>query len=315
MIEAKGLVYEYARTRALDEADLSAPAGEITALVGPNGAGKTTLMRILAGLQRPHGGRASVAGVDVAADPRAIHRQVAFTADFIGLYDDLTAERHLRHAGRCAGLSPAAARARAEETAARLGVDDLLGRRADEMSRGQRQRLAIAQALMKRPALLIMDEPASGLDPDARKSLSDLLLALKAEGATILVSSHILSELDDYSDRVAVMAAGRVVRSEALSATEAAAVEIVTLRLAGPLPDLADRLRAALPNDGAEVIAAAEETAQLRLTADPEVKAATLAALIAAGLPVAEFAPRKRRLADAYFDPSSAPDRPAAHNA
>lgn len=301
MIEAEGLIYEYARSRALDGASLVAPEGEITALVGPNGAGKTTLMRILAGLQRPQVGHARVGGIDVAHDPRAVHRLVAFAPDFIGLYDDLTAERHLIHAGRCAGLTRASATTRAEEIAERLEIAGLLGRTAEEMSRGQRQRLAIAQALMKAPKLLILDEPASGLDPEARRGLSELLLALKASGATILVSSHILSELDDYSDRVAVMKAGKVVRVEALGGEAAEATEIVTVLLATPDANLHARLSAAAPRD-VSVVAAGSETGQLRVPSSPTAKAATLAALVAAGLPVIEFASRKRRLADAYFD-------------
>ena len=318
MIEAENLIYDYARARALDGASLTAPAGEITALVGANGAGKTTLMRILAGLQRPTSGMARVDGVDVANDPRAVHRMVAFAPDFIGLYDDLSAERHLIHAGRCAGLSRAAARARAEQTAERLGIAPLLPRLAEEMSRGQRQRLAIAQALMKEPRLLILDEPASGLDPEARRNLSELLLALKAEGATILVSSHILSELDDYSDRVAVMKAGRVTRVEALGAEPSAAMEIVTVVFDGPVKGLPHALREALGADGqaplAEVLAAGDGAAQIRVPALPAAKSAALAALVAAKLPVTEFAPRKRRLADAYFEPS-APAPSARNNA
>ena len=318
MIEAEDLVYDYARTRALDGATLSAPAGEITALVGANGAGKTTLMRILAGLQRPTSGRARVNGVEVADDPRAVHRMVAFTPDFIGLYDDLSAERHLMHAGRCAGLSRPAARARVEQTAERLGIAPLLPRLAEEMSRGQRQRLAIAQALMKDPKLLILDEPASGLDPEARRALSELLLALKAEGATILVSSHILSELDDYSDRVVVMKAGRVLRVEALGPEPAGAMEIVTVVFDGPVKGLPQALREALGLGGAaplaEVLAAGDGAAQLRVMANPAAKSAALAALVAAKLPVTEFAPRKRRLADAYFEPAAS-NSPARNNA
>lgn len=306
-IDASGLVYEYARNRGLDGADLVAPRGEITALVGPNGAGKTTLMRILAGLQRPHGGQARVCGIDVAADPRGVHQRVAFMPDEIGLYTDLSAERHLRHAGASAQLGRAALQTRIAELARDLDLLDLLARKAAELSRGQRQRLAIAQALMKGPELLILDEPASGLDPEARRGLSDLLLRLKREGATILVSSHILTELDDYSDRVAVMRAGKVVKVEALAAPAGAGAqdgakdgtEIVTVTFADTIEDLAGKL-GALPE--ITVIAAGAETAQLRIGASPASKAAALAALVGAGLPVAEMTVRKRRLAEAYFE-------------
>ncbi len=301
-IVAEDLSYDYDASPALDGASFAAPAGEITALVGPNGAGKTTLMRILAGLMPPQTGRARVLGVDVAEDPRAAHRQVGYLADFIGLWDRMTVARHLEHAGRCAGLSGGAARARGRELAERLDLEDKLDAEAGALSRGQRQRVAIAQALVKRPKLLILDEPASGLDPEARKNLSRLLLDLKSAGATLLVSSHILSELDDYSDRIVVIRDGRIQRSAAIR--EAAAEEIVELALATPSDDLAGALAAALP--AARIRVSAPDRAEIATSGGPSAQAEILAALIRAGLPVAAFAPRRRRLEDAYFETEEA---------
>ncbi|MEO1292928.1 MAG: ABC transporter ATP-binding protein [Pseudomonadota bacterium] len=303
MIVAEQLIFDYARTRALDGASMTAPQGSVTALVGPNGAGKTTLMRVLAGLEPVQAGNVTIAGIDAAEDPRAIQRMVGFMADFIGLYDDLTAEQHLLYFGRAAGLNSTAARTRGQDIAGQLGISALLGRKAGEMSRGQRQRLAIAQSLMKAPELIILDEPASGLDPEARAGLSQLLLRLKGEGKTILVSSHILSELDDYSDRVVVMKAGRVAREEMLvqeTTRDGVAAELVVLTLSEPVADLAARLAAALP--AIEVAAVRADGADLRLAGGAAARQSALKSLLAADLPVAEFAPRQRRLADAYFE-------------
>lgn len=308
MIEAEQLVHDYGEARALDGATMSAPEGAVTALVGPNGAGKTTLMRILAGLLRPQQGRARIGDVDVADDPQAVHAQVGFLADFIGLYDELSAERHLIHFGRAAGLSRAAARTRAETVAVQLSITPLLPRRAREMSRGQRQRLAIAQALMKSPRLLIWDEPASGLDPEARRGLSDLMAALKREGVTILVSSHILSELDDYCDHVAVMRSGRVARVESLAAS-ASAAQTILIEFAEPIS--ATALAAALGAERAPVVDPSDPLrARVSAPSEPGAQAALLSDLIAAGARISAFTPQKRRLADAYFAAADAEAEP-----
>lgn len=295
---AEDLVYEYDSGRALDGASFTAPQGEITALVGPNGAGKTTLMRLLAGLTQPQAGRAAVLGVDVAQDPRAVHRMVGWLGDFIGLWDRMSVAEHLEHAGRCAGLSGGAARKRAVELADALDLTELLANNAGQLSRGQRQRVAIAQALVKKPKALILDEPASGLDPEARKNLSRLLLDLKADGATLLVSSHILSELDDYSDRIVVIRDGRIQRATALRQleTEAALIEIA---LAASDADLSGALARIAPNVAVRHIA--PDRAEVALSGGATAQAELLGALVRAGLPVCAFSPRRKRLEDAYF--------------
>ncbi|MCI4662516.1 MAG: ABC transporter ATP-binding protein [Neomegalonema sp.] len=307
MIKAEGLVYDYARIRALDGASLSVPKGQVTALVGANGAGKTTLMRLLAGLEQMQEGSAVIGGIDAARDPRGVQRQVGFLADFIGLYDALSARQHLLHFGRAAGLSTAAARERSDQVAGQLAIGELMLRGAAEMSRGQRQRLAIACSLMKDPEILILDEPASGLDPEARAALSRLMLSLKASGKTLLVSSHILSELDDYSDRVVVMRAGRVIKTEDLSPDPAAGAQAaVPMRIAitfgEKIDDLEERLQAILADfPGSDLLSAGMMDAQVALIADPQMRSALLRALIEADLPVTDFAASRRRLQDAYF--------------
>ncbi|MCI4665135.1 MAG: ABC transporter ATP-binding protein [Neomegalonema sp.] len=300
---AEGLTFDYDNGRALHAASLTAPKGEITALVGPNGAGKTTVMRILAGLMRPQSGRAEVLGVDVAHDPRAVHQMVGYLPDFIGLWDGTTVARHLEHAGRCVGLSGAEAKLRAEKIAETLRLTEKLDADAGALSRGQRQRVALAQALMKKPKVLILDEPASGLDPEARKGLSELLRALKDGGSTLLVSSHILSELDDYSDHVVVIRGGRIVRHASLTAEET--TQRIEVAFVGA-DNLSAALAAALPGRTVRVLA--PDRAEVEAPAAPEIHAEILAQLIAAGLKVAAFSPRRRRLQDAYFETETAED-------
>jgi ABC-2 type transport system ATP-binding protein len=197
MIAVRGLVFDYPGIRALDDVSFSLEPETITALVGPNGAGKTTLLRCLAGLDMPFAGEVTVAGLDVRREPRQSHRHMGFLADNAGLYDDLTVEQCLRYRAAALGL-PASERDRAVQHAAQgLVIADRLHQKAGTLSRGLRQRLAIAETIVHHPQVLLLDEPASGLDPESRVGLADTLRRLKREGMTIIVSSHILSELED----------------------------------------------------------------------------------------------------------------------
>ena len=187
------------------------PYGTVVGLVGPNGAGKTTLLLILAGLLAPDGGTADVAGIDPSTRPRDVHGAVGWMPDFFGVYDDLTPREYLELFGAMFQLAPADAKGRANEL---LGLVDLAGK-ADQkvhtLSRGQKQRLGFARALVQRPRVLLLDEPASGLDPRARYNLRDLLRRQAEEGACVVVSSHILQELEEMVDSVVFVDAGRCV--------------------------------------------------------------------------------------------------------
>src|SRR6516162_9500911 len=179
MIEVQSLVYEYPSMRALKGVSLAVGSGTITALVGPNGAGKTTLLRCLAALEQPYSGKVAIDGLDTVQSPREIHAKLGYLPDFYGLYDDLTVRRCLTYAARSHGIAPAAAGEAVEQAAKRVGIADRLETRAGELSRGLRQRLAIGQAIVHEPRVLLLDEPAAGLDPQARRDLSSLLLKLR----------------------------------------------------------------------------------------------------------------------------------------
>ena len=204
----------------LSGVSFAASPGSVTALVGPNGAGKTTLMRCLAGLEVPDAGSVTLAGIDVVADPRAARSRMGFLQDFFGLYDRLSVRRCLDYAARSRLVAPADRPGRIDAVAASLGLGDLLDRPAAALSRGQRQRVAIGTAIIHRPPVLILDEPAAGLDPEARAELAGLLRSLAADGMTLLVSSHILAELEDYSTDVLMLERGQVIGHGPLIAAE-----------------------------------------------------------------------------------------------
>ena len=300
-VSASHVMFEYPGIRALDEVSFEVGKGSVTALVGPNGAGKTTLLRCLAGLERPMLGRIHVEGLDVLEEPRAVHRRVGFLSDFFGLYDALSVAQCLAHAGAAQGVARAALSRAVEHTADRLGLSDLLGRRAAELSRGQRQRVAIGQALIHAPGVLMLDEPASGLDPEARHSLARLFTQLSAEGITLIVSSHILAELDEYSTHMLVMRAGRIIDNRALSGS-VAGVWRVRVVFAQPVADLAAQL-GAFPS--AQVIQADALTAVIEVRGEAdgavETQADLLRTLVQSGLPVIEFGPERENLHQSYL--------------
>jgi ABC-2 type transport system ATP-binding protein len=198
-VSVRYLVVEYPAHRALDRVSIELPAGSVTALVGPNGAGKTTLMRCLVALDRPFSGAVSIEGIDALEQPRAVHRRVGYLSDSFGLYDDLSVSRCLAFTVAAHRLRGAIARERVETLTEQLWLESLLSKRAGTLSRGERQRVGLALALVHDPSVLVLDEPASGLDPEARHDLSKLLGRLRDGGKTIIVSSHILAELEDYS--------------------------------------------------------------------------------------------------------------------
>ena len=310
LIKVSHLVFEYPGHRALDGVSLHIAAGSVTALVGPNGAGKSTLMRCIAGLDQPLSGHIEVHGIPVQEQPREVHRHLGYLSDFFGLYDRLSVQHCLQYAALSMGVPAAEAPQCVARVARQLGLDELLQRRPTELSRGQRQRVAIGQAIVHQPRVLLLDEPASGLDPEARSSLSQLLRQLQSQGMTLIVSSHILSELDEYCTHILSLRGGRVESHEALQARMAPAaatgapLALYALELA-PDPDAAADLlpllnqmlpAAALPEGPAD----ARQPLQLWLPTAARERADLLARLVRAGLPVASLAPLRERLQDRY---------------
>ena len=294
MIEIQDLVFEYPGHRALHGVSLTIADKAITALVGPNGAGKTTLLRCMAALETPYAGRVLIDGLDTRDAPRAIHARLGYLPDFFGLYDSLSVRRCLHYAARAHGIAAKDAAGAAEAAAARVGLTDRMEQAAGALSRGLRQRLAIAQAIVHGPSVLLLDEPAAGLDPQARRDLSQLLVALKEGGMTLVVSSHILAELEDYSDRMVIVDHGRIAGGDSIALKGGARLRV---RLASPRDDLKDFLAAR----GARIEEADAHQALVALDGGAAERAALLAALVGAGFAVAEFAEDTKALEEVYF--------------
>ncbi|MBI3525105.1 MAG: ATP-binding cassette domain-containing protein [Betaproteobacteria bacterium] len=219
MIEVHGVSKRFVQGRgkkarqvqAVTEANFSAADGVITGLLGPNGAGKTTLVRMIAGLIPPDRGRIEVGGMDVAAQPVAARTCMGVLSDARGLYPRLTAEENIVYYGKLHGMSAHDARVRAGELARLLEMEELLGRRTEGFSQGERMKTALARILLHDPSNIILDEPTNGLDVVATRGLRGLLRKLRTEGKCILLSTHIMQEVERLCDTVLVMSRGSIV--------------------------------------------------------------------------------------------------------
>ena len=293
MIEIRDLVFEYPRHRALHGVSLTITRGAITALVGPNGAGKTTLLRCIAALETPYAGSVTIDRLDTREQPRAIHARLGYLPDFFGLYDALSVRRCLHYAARAHGLGAVTAVRAAEAAAARVGLLDRLEQPAGALSRGLRQRLAIAQTIVHQPAVLLLDEPAAGLDPQARRDLSQLLLSLRDGGMTLVVSSHILAELEDYSDRMVIVDDGRIAGGESIAVKSGARLRI---RLCAPRGSegFSDGARRGDRRSAADHVI-------VTLSGGAAERASLLSALVQHDFAVSEFAEDVRALEEVYF--------------
>ncbi len=222
MIEIEELRKSYNGTRALDSFSLRIEAGELFGLVGPNGAGKTTLIKMLSTLLRPDGGLARIAGHDVVQTPRAVRALVGYLPDVAGLYQDMRVREFLEFFADAFHLKGDRRRAAVDRALARAGLGERHDAYVEQLSLGMKQRLLLAKILLHEPKVLLLDEPATGLDPLARIELRERLKELNREGVTIFISSHILSDLEDICTRVALIANGR-------NATDAEGHTVLTL--------------------------------------------------------------------------------------
>lgn len=212
MISVQNVIFDYPGKRALHNVSFALPPQTITALLGPNGAGKSTLLRCLASLDTPIQGNITIDNMDVIEYPREIHAKMGYLPDFYGLYEDLTVEQCLLYHALAQNIPNTECTQRIATIAERLGIMQQLSQPVVTLSRGQKQRLAIAQAIIHHPKVLLLDEPASGLDPEARNHLSQLLNYLCGEGMTIIVSSHIIAELQDYCTHMLILRDGFLVK-------------------------------------------------------------------------------------------------------
>jgi len=208
---------------AVDDVSFDAADGRITALLGPNGAGKTTTLRILATLMRPDRGVAAVGGVDVTASPMAVRAQLGVLSDARGLYTRLTARENIAYYAGLRGVATAELNARLAEMSALLDMGELLDRRTEGFSSGERMKVALARALIHDPQHLILDEPTNGLDVMSTRALRQLLAHLRRRGKCIVFSTHIMQEVEALSDRIVIVAHGRTLAAGNAAELRAAA--------------------------------------------------------------------------------------------
>jgi ABC-2 type transport system ATP-binding protein len=300
MIEIRHLRKEYDSSIAIENLNLDIPEGEVWGLIGPNGAGKTTLIRILSTLLEPTYGTARIAGIDIVDEPLRVHPLIGYMSDFFSLYDDLLVWEYLDHFARCYGL-PASQRERMITDV--LQLVSLEVRRDAEvktLSRGMRQRLCFAKTLVHQPKVLLLDEPASGLDPAGRLEFREMLKKLREMGRTVLISSHILTEMTEFCTSIAILeqgqllAAGRV--DQILNRLQTG------LRIELDVLDHADRLVDLLQRD--ELVQHVESSngrVRCRFLGAREQLPALHRRIVAAEIPLLSFATRTDNLEDIYM--------------
>ncbi|MDX1663348.1 MAG: ABC transporter ATP-binding protein [Candidatus Promineifilaceae bacterium] len=306
IIEIQNLTKRYGDLTALDDLTLSVEEGAVVGFIGPNGAGKTTTMRILTTLLRPTCGKAWLAGHEVTAEPRAVRSVIGYMPDFFGVYEDMKVWEYLDFFAACYDI-PLPARRRMTDDL--LALVDLSGKKeafVEGLSRGMKQRLCLARTLAHDPRILILDEPASGLDPRARIEMRELLRELKQMGKTIFFSSHILSEVADICTSIAILEAGQLVAYGNLEQMrkQLYAQREVVVRVLGELAPVGAFL---LHQDGvgATVSAPAGDlppgTIRFAFTGDDEALSRLLRAMIAADLPVVSFVEESGDLEDLFL--------------
>jgi ABC-2 type transport system ATP-binding protein len=295
-VVARGVRRAFGPVEAVRGIDLTAPPGEVTALVGPNGAGKTTLLLVLATLLVPDAGQVRVAGFDPVREPDEVRARMGWAPDVFGLYDNLTAREYLELFGEAYRLGRARARQRAAELLELARLAEQADLPVHTLSRGQKQRLGLTRALVHEPEVLLLDEPASGLDPRSRVELRDLLRLLAHGGAAVVVSSHLLADLEELADRVVFVDAGATVGEHRLDALPAGPALRPWRVRALDTPALLRALER-LAYDFEDPTPAGVD---VRLAGD-EAAAALLAGLVRDGVPVVAFQPLGGALEAAYL--------------
>ncbi len=317
MIETHDLGRRFGDFVAVEALSLRVPDGTVLALLGPNGAGKTTTVRMLAGLLAPTSGGASVAGCDVRRDPAAVRARVGLVTDVPGLYEQMTMPAYLDFFGSMYGMSRADRTRRIDELQTFF---DLAGHQNERMagfSKGMKQKVALARALLHDPTALFLDEPTSGLDPIAARAVRELIVGLKHARRTIVLCTHDLDEAERLADQVAIIRRGRLVACDTPAALRAAGTSEVTVRveLAEPCPMALPALRTVAgvvdarlaPQDGAQA-----NTLLEYCTADPRtVNPQAIALLISGGALVVSVTCLTRTLEDVYVDELGTRERPA----
>jgi ABC-2 type transport system ATP-binding protein len=294
IIKIDGLTKQYGQLTALNNLSLTVEQGAVVGFIGPNGAGKTTTMRILTTLLQPTSGQAWLAGFSVTSQPRDVRRVVGYMPDFFGVYEDMKVWEYLDFFAACYDIPQSARRTMVDDLLALVDLGHKKEEFVDNLSRGMKQRLCLARTLAHDPQVLILDEPASGLDPRARIEMRELLRELKNLGKTIFFSSHILSEVADICTSIAVLEAGHLVAYGGLAEMKQKLRphRVVHVRTLGQLEDLQ---RVLIMNDHVNgILTSAEvdlppDTIRFDFTGSDQQMSSLLAELIQGEIPIVSF--------------------------
>src|SRR5678816_1512796 len=318
VLQVEGLVRHFNDVHAVDDVTFSVGRGQVLGFIGPNGAGKTTTMRILATLDVPQGGDARIAGYSVVEQPDLVGRVTGFMPDYAGVYANTTVFEYLDFFARAGGLHGAARRQAVDTIVEFMVLGDLRERQVEGLSKGMKQRVALGRALIHGPQLLILDEPAANLDPRARIEFRTLIRELAADGKTILLSSHILTELTEMCDTVTVIEKGKILASGTVRDIVDGLRQrrMLSVRLATPDPRL-ERFLLEQPgvvgvheagdvasgvSPAGDVVSGMSRTLRFELDGDDQAQVQLMARLIAAGFPILEFSAHSAGLEDVFIE-------------
>ena len=316
LIELQGITKRYGDLTAVEDLTLRIEEGAVFGFIGPNGAGKTTTMRILTTLLRPTSGRARIAGHSVAAEPQAVRRAIGYMPDFFGVYDDMKVWEYLDFFAACYDIPAATRSGMIDDLLALVDLGPKRDAYVETLSRGMKQRLCLARTLTHDPQVLILDEPASGLDPRARIEMRELLRALQGMGKTIFFSSHILSEVADICTQIGIIEHGRLVAAGSVAEMIGGlrAHRALSVRLVPGAADLAEAAAWLRGQPGVTTVAetavgdAGNQTLRLDFNGDDAALSALLARMVGRGLPVITFGEEHGDLEDVFMQVTQRPE-------
>ncbi len=301
MLKIRDLKKRFGRTIALDGLSMTVKDGALYGFVGPNGAGKTTTIKIITGLLFPDGGQVTVDGIDVASEPKKVMEQIGYVPDFFGVYDNLKVSEYMEFFAACYGLSGLTARRRSEMLLEQVGLEGRADYYVEGLSRGMKQRLCLARALIHNPSVLIMDEPTAGLDPGTRFEFKEILKELCSQNKTVLISSHILPELAEICTDIGIVDHGKVVLEGAMKdiLDKVNVSNILTISIEGE-KDIALRILRSRPD--VETITIRQEDIAVNFTGDRQEEILLLQQLVDAEAGVYGFARERGNLESIFMD-------------
>jgi len=301
MIELRHLHRTFGSTRAVNDISFSVPRGHVFGYIGPNGAGKTTSMRILATLDQPTAGDAFIDGFSVVNDPDRVRHRLGFMPDYFGTYSNVNVREYLDFFARAYGLRGQQRLRALSYVMGFTKLDTLAEKPINGLSKGMKQRLCLGRALIHDPAVLVLDEPAAGLDPRARIQLREMIRALAAHGKTVLVSSHILTELAEMCDTVAIIELGRLLAVGSVAEihrTEHQHARVVVQVLGGAAA-LGHWLDARTDVQEVQIDG---ETAVFLHEGDRQTEVSLLKEMVTAGFPIASYGSQEKSLEEVFLD-------------